>query len=829
MPCHRREASRSWHHIGSLSLSLSLSLCLLTLLALDAPSAVAQPTCGASGHEILVDFAGFDVTVNVYDASGDVLPSAPLNDDEEESGGFCDWYADFDFNLSPHRCTQYGYDFCAPPQLITIEFVIQYGWDSFVYRYAYYPSNYGPQIPPVPNNPVIDWYDFYDNGDYVTPDVGFRPFMIEGVPVMRAFPKAPMESIENSYEHSFPSGQFVMPHEWAHYAATAPNPGSAPNHFLTVVSAAGDPPDLLAQPVYQFSGMTDVPVPAGRDWIWDIPDLTLRFPEGTKLVVNGALAASSVTFRADYSVQPWGGILVDGGVATLNGGVIEYATTGLDVRSVGNTITGTTIRYNGAGVRTYPTKNGNSSLSLSEVIVTDNTGNGVYAAGTFLEMVESAVTNNGGTGVVVAGSIAEEFTNNIVTGNGLLGGQGSDGYAVAVGAQGELDLSPQQRPGLNWLAQSATTELWVSEGATSVFAGSSQANGHNTIEDAAGMLVRVPTGFAIPAMYNYWGDVDGLDPARVFGGGSVTSCPWLSCDPLTCTPQVHQCQGLTVTSDAFAGGGSGHGGPLGALREEIRRYRELLRAVPESPSAASLVHGLLSLQRSDREDTLGERAETMGLLAGLRIRLRTGSLPAALRPAAEAALAAEVADAMAREDYLGVRLLLHEYGASVQGANARRRLSVAEALLFAHDERFEAAASALVDVADGVGDVEERDGLLALAAHLAAGAGIAVEPREAQVVAGSPRDTGVILAVAPNPVRASGSVRLTLAGPAHVRLSVRDVLGREVSVLTEATYASGVVAFAMPAMPVGVYVVRARVEVDGAAPHTLSRSFTVVR
>jgi hypothetical protein len=254
------------------------------------------------------------------------------------------------------------------------------------------------------------------------------------------------------------------------------------------------------------SHLTDIEVPLGITWTLDDEYLdAFKFASSEHLRVRGALLADGVSFGAADSGQPWGGILVDGGVVTLSGGVIEYAATGLDVRSMGNTVTGTTIRYGGAGIRTYPTKTGNSSLTLTGVSVTGNTGNGVYAAGTNLRMFESSVASNGGTGLVVTAGVVEEFTNNTVTGNGILGGSGSDGYAVAVGAQGTMRLSPLDAQGLNRLANSATTELWVSEGATSVFAGNSALNGHNTIEDAAGILVRVPWGFTIPAMYHYWG------------------------------------------------------------------------------------------------------------------------------------------------------------------------------------------------------------------------------------------------------------------------------------------------------------------------------------
>jgi hypothetical protein len=241
------------------------------------------------------------------------------------------------------------------------------------------------------------------------------------------------------------------------------------------------------------------------------------------------------------------------------------------------------------------------------------------------------------------------------------------------------------------------------------------------------------------------------------------------------------------------------------------------------------VHGLLGVQLADREDVLGERVETMGLLASLRIRLRSGNVPAALRPVVEAALAAEVADAMVREDHTGARVLLTEYGHMVSGVDALRRLAISRALLLAYDERFELAASELVGVAAGVDDQEERAGLLGLATHFATGAGVTVEPSDALILADAPDDERAILAVVPNPVLHDASVRVSVSDPAHIRLIVRDALGREVARLIDGALASGTETFTIPALPVGVYIVQARIQVGVAIPQVLHRRFTVVR
>lgn len=83
-----------------------------------------------------------------------------------------------------------------------------------------------------------------------------------------------------------------------------------------------------------------------------------------------------------------------------------------------------------------------------------------------------------------------------------------------------------------------------------------------------------------------------------------------------------------------------------------------------------------------------------------------------------------------------------------------------------------------------------------------------------------------LAAVAPNPTRGAATVRFTLAAPGAVRLSVVDVLGREVAVLADAPHLAGThaVPFDVSRLAAGTYVVRLR-----AADAVLARRLTVAR
>ncbi len=80
---------------------------------------------------------------------------------------------------------------------------------------------------------------------------------------------------------------------------------------------------------------------------------------------------------------------------------------------------------------------------------------------------------------------------------------------------------------------------------------------------------------------------------------------------------------------------------------------------------------------------------------------------------------------------------------------------------------------------------------------------------------GSPEAAASEVTVGPNPVRGTARVRFETAAPASVRVSVTDVLGREVAVLADGPRAAGAHTEALDgrSLPPGVYLVR--VAVDG--------------
>ena len=102
--------------------------------------------------------------------------------------------------------------------------------------------------------------------------------------------------------------------------------------------------------------------------------------------------------------------------------------------------------------------------------------------------------------------------------------------------------------------------------------------------------------------------------------------------------------------------------------------------------------------------------------------------------------------------------------------------------------------------------------------------GVETTPKE------QPVETGMVLEVAPNPFRQRATVRLTLDAPSTVRISVFDVLGREVAVLADGRSAAGPHEFAFQpdGLAAGVYFVRALVRARQGRATVATRSVVVV-
>jgi hypothetical protein len=269
------------------------------------------------------------------------------------------------------------------------------------------------------------------------------------------------------------------------------------------------------------------------------------------------------------------------------------------------------------------------------------------------------------------------------------------------------------------------------------------------------------------------------------------------------------------------------------LRATIRDVRARLEAGSSSPDAAAQVRELGSLHRLDRADSTGEAAATDALLAQLRAALVDAQLPAAERRAAEAAVEVGALLALSRREYAVVASLLEQYGARVEGEESTRQLTLVRAHLLARDGHRSEASTLVASLAANSTPIEARE--LANLAEMLGRRPSALGGLGSHALSGSPYtevgNAAGALRVLPNPASARARVELHLDSPAHARIVVRDILGRQVAVLVDDDLPTGRASFDLDTgrLPAGTYLIQALLDPSPGGRSMLARRLAVVR
>ncbi|MEM1043864.1 MAG: right-handed parallel beta-helix repeat-containing protein [Bacteroidota bacterium] len=544
----------------------------------------------------------------------------------------------------------------------------------------------------------------------------------------------------------------------------------------------------------------------------------------------------------------------DPGTATISGTTLRHSQVGLEVRAAGGTVlSGATVRDNGTGILadapqttsdgvlcegTCPT----SDLSVFDSDVYENGGSGIEAFFAELEMQGTKVRDNDSFGLfAVSSAVGEDlgFQNNLVVRNGGIGIAGQTGT--------DLFLSPSNAPGENRIASNDGSEIAYRTG-SSAFLGNSVETGQNSVFDpdfdasSSFRLVKNLTQATLFAQRVYWGE-PGAPPAGAFTG-PVNAANALLCDPVfpPAPDDPNPCAQSRPAGPVATAGRSD--GLSESFALDLQATRAALAAAPEAPEADSLAWRLGALHRLDREDALGEWAETAVLLGALQVTLAGADLSEEAQAAAEAALAVDAVRALGRGEVGAAAELLRAWGPYVVSDEVGHLLETTEAVLLARAGAYAEAAERASALAERETDAEERASVGRLAAHFAARAAEgdgaremspalrALLGEEADGLGASAQVSGsaASLVVYPNPAARAATVALVLPEAGEATVAVFDVLGRRVARLHAGPLSGGTHRFELSAagLPSGVYLVRAEGGPAGDA-QALTERITLVK
>ncbi|MEM6326781.1 MAG: S8 family serine peptidase [Bacteroidota bacterium] len=593
----------------------------------------------------------------------------------------------------------------------------------------------------------------------------------------------------------------------------------------------------------------DVTVPAGETW--NLGNVTLAFEPGHRLIVEGTLNADGTTFTASDPAQGWGGIRYeDGSGGTLMGGTriqrvsgwtgtavtITDASPVLDSLFINTPRSGavvTGVRITGSDA--YPT--------LNKVDINGMTYDGIVIDGAArARLTDNVVTNTTGEGLqagfntetflypsLEADSLRTEgnrFEDN--TGDGFRATDGNHTFGYYYYPQGGY-----HNRGYNSFDSNSSRGVEAGYGVT-IHAGSSvyvQKDRNrfvsNTIDDV------YADAATIYAECDWWGPTPPpFNNTTTVNGGVIDDSHWLDADPYapgsnpTCITSVPKTSGTTRSASKTS---SAYDVLRDVQAEDPALALETLQSVVAAggPEAAMAVRELAVL--GAREDiptetlagveTLLEATVSTGApdlrdaarYTLVRLRQRVGDLRGALTQAE--ALATEAASPGASIAAQRAQVyLLADLG---RPSEARSALAVLEELAPASSE----VEMARLRVADLTGEA-------APAPEPARGLSAKSDP--VQTATG---ETEVDFGIRPNPASGAVSLGVTLPNDAEVRVTIHDVLGREVAapltgMLRAGRHAATVDASAFAP---GVYLVRASIRTEGATPEVRVERLTVVR
>ena len=714
--------------MARLSFSLSTAFMTMALVAF-IPS--------VSGQNLHYWEMGVDVEttsyLRIYDGEGcQLYPDITIDRCNEEMFTYYqinptqfspDWCAQFSGDSGP--CVKWNYEW--ETDLITLEFSTSASEADVIARYVY-----------VSGPDTSDQTFYRPSSSAGSSDIVFWVVVEDNETLVKA------KDGSNYYEDVFANG-YVLPYDLSYYCqdtTSSPCPTGSITHIGYFLSPVAYVPSSTSGRTFTFAAEGTARVFEEWTTTWDIPNLTLRFPQGRKLIVEGELEADGVTFTEAASEQGWGGVAVySGGTLDFDGVTVSDAEVGVDVYSTGNTFTNSFFTGNGVGIRSAYEQNycpgleacligDRSSFTLDQSCVTGSEydpidgldyGYGVWARGTDALITATTVEGNDAYGLRLddADVAARRL---LLTENGTGSMFFPDGARAL--SNGDLTLAsyfegfPDRGGvalGLNSIRDNEDHEISLQDGYTTVglvcsltFCPDANRISESDFPGDFSLLIDNDTKEIIQAYRTYWAttpadppDAAFLRPERVEDFQALTSDPAASAGrPGGCVAPSRPSD-TAATTRGMLGGEAGRGEGLDAetaawLRAQMHQMRQALAAEPGADGAAERLRVLYALQRLDRADVLGEHTATAALLRTLYAPLAGGEVPPALRATAEAALTASLHDALRHGAYTEARALVADLGERVEGADARQALALVAVALDEQAGDVESAAEAVL-------------------------------------------------------------------------------------------------------------------------------------
>jgi hypothetical protein len=577
-------------------------------------------------------------------------------------------------------------------------------------------------------------------------------------------------------------------------------------------------------------------------------DARITIESGSRIIANGN-SSNPVYFLRQLEEDGWDRILIYGSNNQFTHCVFDGGRYNVDVRSTNNQFTNCSFTNAERGFMAYRQPNYSwSSFQLTDCEVYNN-DLGVYVYSSYGGISGTSISQNANNGLYVYNArigdyYSRLFINNYIANNGR--------YGIELASGGRLQSGYGSAKGYNQIINNGSHEVYLASSTTARFYDNNGAYSSIYQDDGSGYYIynlsktyngEYYVAATVTAEKIYWGSSSAPSSSKFYG--PVDRTPYLSSDP-TSGPMMARVAGETdaqatevLSSNTVASishsVGASDAQRLIKIKQKILELKQKIKEKELAPENARRLNDINNLIRDfDPENSLGERPGLQKLLIKyVKYLEKKAALDDDTRLIGEAAMVIDINSSIENGQPNIALRKIQQYRRFIKNSDNKREMLYSALNAYIAKNKYEQALVVLGKLkkeTDAEHEGYAKPSLELIESALYEELGIAgselVEEKTHRQNGGQTSNYFELGSVYPNPFNPTTSIPFHLKEASKVKISVYDILGRQIKVLTNQQYLSGSysLSFDGNGLASGIYFVQAEITTSG----TLRRNYSSV-
>jgi hypothetical protein len=577
-------------------------------------------------------------------------------------------------------------------------------------------------------------------------------------------------------------------------------------------------------------------------------DARITIESGSRIIANGN-SSNPVYFLRQLEEDGWDRILIYGSNNQFTHCVFDGGRYNVDVRSTNNQFTNCSFTNAERGFMAYRQPNYSwSSFQLTDCEVYNN-DIGVYVYSSYGGISGTSISQNANNGLYVYNArigdyYSRLFINNYIANNGM--------YGIELASGGRLQSGYGSAKGYNQIINNGSHEVYLASSTTARFYDNNGAYSSIYQDDGSGYYIynlsktyngEYYVAATVTAEKIYWGSSSAPSSSKFYG--PVDRTPYLSSDP-TSGPMMARVAGETdaqatevLSSNTVASishsVGASDAQRLIKIKQKILELKQKIKEKELAPENARRLNDINNLIRDfDPENSLGERPGLQKLLIKyVKYLEKKAALDDDTRLIGEAAMVIDINSSIENGQPNIALRKIQQYRRFIKNSDNKREMLYSALNAYIAKNKYEQALVVLGKLkkeTDAEHEGYAKPSLELIESALYEELGIAgselVEEKTHRQNGGQTSNYFELGSVYPNPFNPTTSIPFHLKEASKVKISVYDILGRQIKVLTNQQYLSGSysLSFDGNGLASGIYFVQAEITTSG----TLRRNYSSV-